>query len=140
MEQNNLPSTKVIVKRVLALIGIICLIVLLTAGIKYYQRNVSWNKLFVLTYIGTEENTQGHSMGRKYQIYNDSNNVYEIDCIYIEVSDAHEKYIVPYEVHITLQPHSEKEEIIRYTRIGEYFGVEEYPCNFVIKGFDYKKR
>lgn len=140
MEQNNLPSTKVILKRALVLIGVICLILFGVAGIKYYQRNVSWNKLFVLTYIGTEENSQGHSTGKRYQIYNDTNNVYEITCTYIEVSDAHKKYIVPYDVHIILQPHAEEEEIFRYTRIGEYFGVEEYPCNFVIKGFDYKKR
>ena len=140
MEKNNLPSTKVIVKRVLVLIGIMCLIALFTAGIKYYQRNVSWNRSFTLTYIGTEENSQGHSMGRNYQIYNVTNNVYEITCIYIEVSDAHKKYTVPYKVHITMQPHTEEEQIFWYTKIGEYFGKEEYACNFVIKGFDYKKR
>lgn len=140
MEEMNLPSTKTIIKRVLLLMVLVCSIVLLITGIRYYRRNVSWKGIFNLTYLGVETDRQGYSIGGSYQIYNNTNNVYDIDCIYLEVSDAHRTYTIPYEVYITLQPHSEKTELFRYTEIGDYFGADKYLCEFVIKGFDYEKR
>lgn len=140
MMDKEFPSTKEIIKRSLILLGIIFAIIGIVFGLNYYKRYVSWKSIFEITYIGTEENIYGKSNGREYEIYNNTNDTFEITTIYIEVIDAHKTYKIPYEIHISLQPHETEDMIFLYSKIGEFFGKESYLCNPVVKGFDYKKK
>lgn len=140
MEYKEVISTKEIIKRTIVLVGIFLMIFLICFGTNYYKKYSSWKKVFEITYIGTEENTQGKTNGRKYIIFNNTNNTYEITVVYIEVSDVHKTYKIPYETHISLQPHETEEMILLYSKIGEFFGKDSYSCSPVIKGFQYEKR
>lgn len=138
-EMENL-STKEIIKRCVILAGIILVIIFIAMGVSYYKKNISWKSIFEITYIGTNENIYGESNGRKYTIFNNSNDTYEITAIYIEISDAHKTYKITYETHISLQPHETEDFILLYSKIGEYFGKDSYSCTPVVKGFEYEKK
>lgn len=140
MNERDFPNTKTIIKRSLILWGVIFAIITLAVGINYCKSYISWKSIFEITYIGTMENYDEKSYGREYTIYNATNEVYDIETIYIEVSDAHKTYKIPYEVHITLQPHETEDFILLYKNIGEFFGKDTYSCNPVIKGLKYNKK
>lgn len=139
MEEKDFPSTKEIIKRSLVLWGIIFAVIGIIFGINYYKKHISWKNIFEITYIGTTEDIYGKLTGREYAIYNNTNDTYDITKIYIEVSDAHKTYKIPYEIFITLQPHGTEDITLLYSKIGEFFEKESYSCNPVIKGFEYKK-
>lgn len=140
MDEIENVSTKETIKRSMILVGIIIVIIFIAMGISYYKKNISWKSIFEITYIGVSENIYGESQGREYTIFNDSNDTYEITTIYIEVSDAHKTYKIPYETYISLQPHETEDIILLYTKIGEFFGKESYSCTPTVKGFEYKKK
>lgn len=133
-------SMKEIIKRSLILWGIIFAIIGIVSGLNYYKRYVSWKSVFEITYIGAVQDIYGKSNGREYIIFNDSNDTYEITAIYIEVSDAHKTYKIPYETNIFLQPHETEDMTLLYSKIGDFFEKESYSCNPVIRGFEYKKK
>lgn len=140
MDERDFPSTKTIIKRSLILWGMIFAIIALAVGINCYKKYISWKNIFEITYVGAAENYDGESYGREYAIYNTTNEVYDIETIYIEVSDAHKTYKIPYETYITLQQHETENFILSYEKIGKFFGEKSYACSPVIKGFGYKKK
>lgn len=136
----ELPSTKTIVKRSVILLCVVIAFVGIVFSVKHYNNYVSWENKFELLYVGTVQNYEGKTYGREYRIQNKTNNTYEIQTIYIKVEDAHGTYAIPYDVYITLRQHEEEAQKFLYSKIGEYFGKESYSCDFVIKGIDFKKK
>lgn len=136
----ELPSTKTIIKRSAILLCVFIAFVGIAFSAKHYNNYVSWKNRFELSYVGTVQNYEGEAYGREYRIQNKTNNTYEIQTIYIKVEDAHDTYTIPYDVYITLRPHEEEIQKFSYSKIGEYFGKEFHSCDFVIKGIEYEKR
>lgn len=132
MDEMENVSTKEIIERTMILMGIIIAIIFIAIGINYY-RKIYLGKVFLITYIEVSENIYGESDGIKYTIYNNTNDTYEITEIYIEVSDTHKTYKIPYKVWITLQPHETEDFTLLYSEIGGCFGKDSYSCTPVVK-------
>ena len=88
MNENDVPSAKKIIKRVIILLAIIILLVLSVICAKYYKSRVKWKTLFDLSYSGSSDR------GYEYELENKTNNSYSLTTVYIKISDAHRDYII----------------------------------------------